>query len=204
MTSGLRSSGEITVSVTAVVDDALGEALWALYLLAFEGLREQAASRHMLTRAEFDLEALDARVTKYIAWRAEEPVGLVTLTTDLTTIPWISPEFYARRYPEQTARDAVFYTSLAVVHPSERLSEAFPRMVGVAADHVLAVEGVFAADMCSLNTGVFRLDRVVTALLTRSWGGVAPVELDRQVFLAWEPAPRGSRVPQPRYAGTAS
>lgn len=200
MTSALRSRGEITIEVTAVVDDAVGDALWGLYLAAFEGLREHAASRHMLTRAEFDLEALDPRVDKYIAWRDTSPVGLVTLTRDLTTVPWISPEFYAARYPAQAAQRTIFYTSLAVVHPTERLSDAFPRLVSLAAEHVKAVEGVFAADMCRLNTEVLRLDRAVTALLTRAWGGVQPVELDRQVFLAWEPAPRAGRrvVPGPR------
>jgi hypothetical protein len=187
MSAGVQQSDELVVQVTRTTDDAVGNALWDLYLLAFEGLRERAASRHMLTRSEFDLEALDERVTKYVAWRDTEPVGLITLATDLTTVPWISPEFYAVRYPGHAERGAIFYTSLAVVHPSERLTDAFARLVAVAAQEVLAADGVFAADMCRLNTDVFRLDRAVTALLTRAWGGVQPVELDRQVFLAWEP-----------------
>ena len=187
MTVPSPAPGVLHVEAVRTVDTATAEDLWALYQLAFESLRTQAASRHMLTRAEFDLEVIDERVTKYVAWRNGRPVGLVSLATDLTTIPWISPEFYARRYPEHAARGAVYYCSLALVHPDERLSDAFLRLVAVAAQDVATADGVFAADMCSLNQDTFRLDRAVTALLTRAWGGVEPVELDRQVFLAWEP-----------------
>ena len=187
--------GVLHIEAVRTVDAATASDLWALYRVAFESLRTQAASRHTLTRAEFDLEVIDERVTKYVAWRNGRPVGLVSLATDLTTIPWISPEFYAHRYPEHAARGALYYCSLALVHPDERLSDAFLRLVAVAAEDVAAADGVFAADMCSLNQDTFRLDRAVTALLTRAWGGVEPVELDRQVFLAWEPQSLARRAP---------
>jgi hypothetical protein len=197
---------EITVTATPTVDADTGDALWHLYLQAFEGLRARAASRHTLTRAEFDLEALDERVMKYVAWRCEAPVGLVTLTTDLTTVPWISPDFYAARYPHHAARGAIFYCSLALVDPAERLTDVFARMVGPAADAIAAAGGVLAADMCRLNVEVVELSRAVTTLLRRRWGGVEPVELDRQVFLAWEPtlASRAAALPAPRPAGPES
>lgn len=202
MTTGLNHlTAPVAVRAAATVDAATGDALWDLYRVSFEGLRTRAASRHSLTRAEFDLEALDPRVTKYVARRAGRPVGLCTLTTDLTTVPWVSPEFYAARYPSQSARDGVFYCSLAFVHPAERLTDAFARMVAVAAADIAAADGVLAADMCRLNLEGFELHEAVTTLLRRAWGEVQPVELDRQVFLAWEPVEPGRRgrdLPGPR------
>ena len=202
MTSGLdQLTAPVVVQATATVDTATGDALWELYRVSFEGLRTRAASRHSLTRAEFDLEALDPRVTKYVACRDGRPVGLCTLTADLTTVPWVSPEFYAVRYPRHAARSAVFYCSLAFVHPAERLTDAFARMVAVAAGDIAAADGVLAADMCRLNVEGFELHQAVTTLLRRAWGDVQPVELDRQVFLAWEPVDPARRirdVPRPR------
>lgn len=205
MTAGLSAArGAVVVRTTRTIDAATGDALWALYGTAFEEMRARAASRHWLSRDEFELEALDARVLKHVAWRGSHPVGLCTVTTDLEAAPWVSPEYYARRYPGHTARGAVHYCNLALVHPGERGTETFALLLEALARGVAADDGVLAADLCRYNVDTLALHDTVTAAMERVWGDVQPVELDRQVFLAWErvPVTPGRRVvPPPRSEG---
>jgi hypothetical protein len=197
--SGARTAA--VVRTTRTVDAATGEALWELYGSAFHELRGRAASRHWLTPQEFRLEALDVRVLKHIAWRGDRPVGLCTVTTDLEAAPWVSPEFYARRYPLHAARRGIHYCNLALVHPEERGTNTFPLLLEALAEGVAADDGVLAADLCGYNIDTLTLHDRVTAAMRRAWGEVRPVELDRQVFLAWEPVPArppASVAPAPR------
>jgi len=43
--------------------------------------------------------------------------------------------------------------------------------------------------MCRFNVDVVELATTVTATLQRAWGSADLVELDCQVYLAWEPVP---------------
>ena len=178
------------VSVTAetTVDAETAEALWEMYYLSFEALQTRAAARQLLTRSDFDLEVLDARVTKYIARGADGTLlGLATLSNDLTTVPWISPEFYEVHYPVHVARKAVYYCGLAMVHPDARNTRAFAQMVSAFGRDIAAAKGILAADMCRFNIDGLELARMVTLMMKRAWGSANQVELDRQVYMAWEP-----------------
>jgi len=183
-------TGPVVVTRESSVDSFTAEVLWNLYLTSFQSLRHRAAARQLLTRSEFDLEALDPRVTKYFA-RSQNgrAVGLLTVSNDLATVPWISPEFYQARYPGHSARAAVFYCGIAMVHPDARSTRAFPQMVSMLGRDVAAADGVLAADMCRFNVDVVELATTVTATLQRAWGSADLVELDCQVYLAWEPVP---------------
>lgn len=189
-TSLATLTGRVVVTADTEVDDPVAHRLWRLYSDCFAGMRTLAASRHLLQRGEFDDHLGDPRVDKLVAWVDEQPVGLVTLTTDLDAVPWISPEFYANRYPAHAQRQSIFYCGLAMVHPFARYTEAFARMVGLRAGDIAAADGVLAADLCRFNVDETELGRMITLLMRRAWGGVDQVELDRQVFLAWEPPAR--------------
>ena len=204
MSTGLSAATPAAVvRTTTTVDAATGEALWALYGSAFAELRTRAASRHWLSRQEFELEALDARVLKHVVWRGGCPVGLCTVTTDLEAAPWVSPEFYARRYPVHAARRGIHYCNLALVHPTERGTNTFALLLAALAQGVADDDGVLAADLCGYHVDTVALQDTVTAAMQRAWGGVRQVELDRQVFLAWEPETAATRpaVPGPRRDG---
>ena len=56
-------TGPVVVTRESSVDSFTAEVLWNLYLTSFQSLRHRAAARQLLTRSEFDLEALDPRVT---------------------------------------------------------------------------------------------------------------------------------------------
>lgn len=179
-----------SVTAETVLELDTADALWGLYELAFAGLTEVAAARQLLSRADFTLEVLDRRVVKYLARAGDgRIVGLCTLSTDLETVPWISPEFYRARYPGQFARRAVFYCGIAMVDPGFRNTRAFPDMVAALGRAVAAADGVLVADMCRFNVDEVQLAATVTRMLRRTWGAARQVELDRQLYLAWEPGP---------------
>jgi len=196
-------TGTAVVTVDSTVDVHTAETLWALCGSSFASLQDKAAARQLLSRAEFELEVLDPRVTKYIARTdSGQIIGLCTLSNDLTTVPWVSPEFYAARYPAYLARGAVFYCGVAMVHSEARLTGAFAAMVSTFGRDIAAANGILAADMCRFNVDVVELASAVTGMMKQAWGAANLVELDRQIYLAWEPANHSPRLPEQRGAGT--
>ena len=195
--SGTSTTGRdgIVLTVDSTLDETTAAELWELYHLAFGELAPHAAARQLLSRRDFALEVLDPRVVKYLARRTDGRIaGLCTLSNDLDTVPWISAEFYRSRYPGHVARRAVFYCGIAMVHPDARTSRAFHDMVAALARDVSAADGVLIADMCRYNVEDLQLARTVTLMMRRFWGSVRHLELDRQLYLAWEP---GHRPPPP-------
>ena len=186
------ASAPLVVTSEWTVDSDIAEALWDLYAISFEPLQHRAAARQLISRADFDLEVLDPRVTKYIARIGTgRIVGFCTLSNDLTTVPWISPEFYQARYPSHSARRAVFYCGIAVVHPDARSTRAFAEMVSAFGRDIAAADGILAADMCRFNVDVVQLTRTVSSMMERAWGSAKLVELDSQMYMAWEPDENG-------------
>ena len=92
-----------------------------LYRPAFEPLKVRSAARQVLTRGEFLEQMRDERVDKYVAWEnGSEPIGMITLTRHLESVPWISPDYFAARYPEHWARNAIYYIGFILAHPRNR------------------------------------------------------------------------------------
>ncbi|MFP3712392.1 hypothetical protein [Puerhibacterium sp. TATVAM-FAB25] len=148
-------AAEVTFE-TAVSGD-VAEGFWKLYLEAFEPLRTRAAARHVLHRDEFDAEMADPRVLKLLA-RDEhgEPVGLTTLATDLDAVPWVSPEFFAARYPEHAARKAIWYVGFTLAHPGRRATRTFMDMLDVLIAYLGEHQVVCAYDVSRFNDDSLR------------------------------------------------
>lgn len=158
--------GSMTVTAHGSLELA-AEPLWELYEDAFGPLRPKAAARQFLTREEFDEELVDNRITKYVAWQDENPVGLATLTRELATIPWISPEFYQERYPEHAARNAVFYLGFVLVRPELKASRTFHRLMEVVTDLVAVESGVIGYDICHFNNATLRFSQRIESFVHR-------------------------------------
>lgn len=141
------------LTIERVLPPEIIEALYPRYLAAFEPVRTKAAARHLLTADEFAQEMRDERIDKYVAWDDAdgEPVGATTLVTDLAAVPWISPEFYARRYPEQYGRGAVFYLGISFVDPHRRCQGAYVLMMGAVGQRLIRDRAVCAYDVCAHN-----------------------------------------------------
>jgi hypothetical protein len=166
----------------AVVTGPAAESLYRLYRRSFEPLRTRAAARQVLTRAEFFSQMEDSRIDKYIAWEGEEePVGIVTVTRHLDAVPWVSPEFYADRYPEQWSRQAVYYLGFTLARRAIRRTSFLDTIVRLCVEPLVAERAVIAYDVCSYNDDVLGFSTRIAEMLGR-FSRSQPVELDSQVY----------------------
>lgn len=134
------------------VEPALVGELYDLYEAAFGPLRVQALARQVLTKSEFATQMDDAAVEKYVAWDDDDrPVGICTLTRRLETVPWISPEYFAARYPEQWQRNAVYYIGFVLAHPSQRHARFMDHLIDVGIGPLVADGAICAYDLCAYN-----------------------------------------------------
>lgn len=174
----------LTVTCSREAPVEIVDQFWPLYEEAFGPLRILAAARHVLTFDEFSAEIADPRIWKYVAFDEDgQMVGLTLLTDDLTTVPWISPEYFEHHYPEQYARRAVFYMGFSLVKPSMRHTRVFAAMLNPTALRVASTRGVCAYDVCGHNDRTFAFGAGIERLLHR----LAEVEvtaIDVQTYYA--------------------
>ena len=158
--------GEVRILCSREPVPDLLASFWPVYEESFGPLRVRAAARQVLTEDEFAAELEDPRVWKYVALDANGALaGLATLTDDITTMPWISPEYYQHHYPDEWNRRALFYGGLFLVRPDMRRYPVTSRMGTCVAQRVAAARGMVAYDMCGFNTGDRFLDRAAAQIL---------------------------------------
>jgi len=175
-----------TVSVETVVPTEASRMFFELYLAAFAPMRTRAAARNVLHEEEFYAEMSDPRVDKYVAWNpAGAPVGLTTLTNDLRTVPWISPEYYAAQFPEHTTRNAVYYLGFTLVHPDARRGTTFTDMIGQVVARLVADRAVVGCDICAYNNSALSFDKNIIKMLTAA-AEVSVEVLDTQTYYSAE------------------
>jgi hypothetical protein len=174
--------GRPEVTALTALDEATARPFWDLYLASFGPLRTRAAARQVLHEAEFFEEMTDPRVWKYVAWDATgRAVGLTTLTRDLETVPWISPEYYQARYPGHFARQAVYYLGFTLVQKGSRNVLSFAAMIEAVVERLRADRAVCGYDICAFNNEAMRFAENIESMLNRS--GLVPVErLDSQTY----------------------
>jgi pyruvoyl-dependent arginine decarboxylase len=143
---------EIRVTMEKEVDYVTAKRYFQLYRDTFGELETSAVARQLLHESEFLEEMLDPRVEKWVAWDDEgQAIGMTTLTKDLSTVPWIEPNYFAHNYPEHHARDAIFYLGFTLVHPAHRGIHVFHAMIEPMTRRVAAENAVCAWDMCLAN-----------------------------------------------------
>lgn len=146
----------VEITLEATIADAEIELFHDLYEQAFGPLRAQAAARQVLHRNEFRAEMTDTRVDKIVARTpAGKPIGLTTLTRHLDTVPWISPEYFATRFPQHAERNAIYYAGFTLVTPTARHGVAFHAMISTVVQILAADGGVVGWDICSYNNSQF-------------------------------------------------
>ncbi|MET7769618.1 hypothetical protein [Nocardia sp. NPDC005366] len=179
---GATGEPEVRVTVeTAIPDDRI-EMFYRLYEEAFGPLRTKAIARQVLHREEFREEMTDPRVLKYVArTEAGEPIGLTTLTRHLETVPWISPEYFAARYPEHAARNAIYYAGFTLVAPSARQGAAFHAMIKSVVQVMVAERAAVGWDICSYNNTQLSFADSIRAVLDEQANVEVAVE-DSQTY----------------------
>lgn len=160
--------GDFSIDCSRDTHPELMASFWPVYEDSFGPLRVLAAARQVLTEDEFSAELHDPRVWKYVALDADgQLAGLTTLADDLSTMPWISPEYYRYNYPDEWQRKALFYSGISLVRPDMRRYPVFSRMVTCLAQRVAAARGVLAFDMCGYNVDERSLARASAQILNR-------------------------------------
>lgn len=177
-------SDAVRVTVEERVDADTARLFYGVYRDTFGELETLAVARQLLHEEEFLEEMQDARVWKIVAWSPEgEVIGLTTLTRHLQTVPWISPAYFTHHYPEQAARDALFYLGFTLVRRDRRRDSIFAAMLERAVDIVTDVRGVCGWDICMYNDDSLALSQQIERLLHR-FSEVEIVPIDRQTYYA--------------------
>lgn len=181
----------MSVQVLQVVEGDLRERAWKLYNLAFDDLRHLAVQRHVMYGSEFDDVMADARVDKYLMWDDDGALqGIATMTTDLYSMPLISPEYFARRWPERYAAGQIYYVGFLGVHPDSHGTGVFAEMVRAMTEPVAKVHGLAILDVCTHNKTHLHLARAISWLVS-TWAAVRMSDLDAQTYVSYDFAVTG-------------
>ena len=107
-----------------VLPDLIGERLdeaWNLYQTAFEHLNAMTIRRHLMYREEFEDVMHDWRIDKWCVLSDDGVLqGLAVYTNDLKSWPLISPDYFARRWPEEFAENRIWYCGFVAVPGHQR------------------------------------------------------------------------------------
>ena len=182
--SGTRTAATAGVRLTIekTICGADQEQFYDVYLGAFTPLRTRAAGRQVLHREEFLAEMSDPRILKYVLWDTDgRPAALSTLTSDLSTVPWISPEYFAERYPEQTARNAVYYWGFVLTRTDRTDSRLFRQIMVAIIAKMCAEQAVCAYDICKFNNDSMRFAQQIETV-ARRYADVTVEALDTQTY----------------------
>jgi hypothetical protein len=165
-----------------VVEPELTFVFYQLYEAAFAPLRVRSMARQALNEAEFTAQMTNGEVLKYVAWDdAGNPVGMCALTRQLESVPWISPDYFAHRYPQHWARNAVWYLNFVLAHPSQRHARFIDQLMEVGIGELIDQGAVCAYDMCAYNDEVLGLGRRLTQRFQRT-SGATPQLVDTQNY----------------------
>jgi len=192
----------------------LREAAWQLYLEAFEELRATAIQRHVYSREEFDAVMEDERVVKYVGRRLRGPqddlalrdvdgadvvqvCALATFTADLTTMPLISPAYFAARWPEHYDKGRCFYIGFVAVHPHYHGTGVFFDVVADMATTVSEAAGVAVLDVCGRNSERYRLPQAILRIAQSRVGTITGTPVDSQTYWAYEAPVATGALPSP-------
>lgn len=156
--------------------------LYPHYETTFGPLREAAAARHVLTLDEFVEEMADPRIDKWIATRESDGafLGLSTLARDLEAVPWASPAYYAARYPEHAARNAIWYLGFSMTDAQAQHNGVFATMLNAMMEAAVENRVIVAWDMCAANV-TSGLNAAITAMLAGG-AGAPTTQVDVQTY----------------------
>jgi hypothetical protein len=113
---------------THIVDTVLADKLWHLYDVAYGGLSEQAVTREMLYRTEFDETIADPTNRLWVLWDDNMPVGMSLVATDIGSTRYLSRAYFELHYPDHMRRGAVHYIMWLVIHPAHVAKGAIIRL----------------------------------------------------------------------------
>jgi len=172
------------VDIRTEVDPLLAEELLAAYHAAFAPLASLSPIRQVFSDADFIAEMANPAIVKFLARDLSGAIcALSTLTNDLSTQPWLSPEYYEQRYPEHFAEGRLYYVGALLVMP-EHQGGPWAHMLLTSVIRWLARRSAIATfDCCSFNVEAVQLPRLISLVSRREAIGHLD-ELGSQHFYA--------------------
>jgi len=159
---------------------------WATYSAAFDELRAATVERNVLYHHEFEALMVDKRVEKHMALdpATDSVVGLATFTNHLETLYWISPEYFAARWPDQYAQKKIWYLGFFAIDPAYRHSGIFEAVIEQMWRPIRAGGGIAALDICGVNISL-GLAGAISRTLKNLTPAVVTEEIDVQTYWAF-------------------
>jgi hypothetical protein len=175
------------VETRTVLEGDLREQAWKLYLQSFDELRYLAVQRHVMYGDEFDAVMADPLVDKFLIWGVDGSLqGLSTMTAHLSSMPLVSPEYFARRWPERYQAGLVFYIGFLGVHPDSHGTGVFGDLVRAMTEPVANLEGLAVIDVCTYNKDKLHLPRAIRWLASTWASSVEMADLDAQTYVGYD------------------
>jgi hypothetical protein len=177
----------MSISTAPIIADDLLEDTWKLYQQAFDSLRYRAAARHVMYASEFDAVMADPRITKYLAHDAQGVLqGAGSMTSDLLALPFLSPEYFAHRWPERYQAGQIYYIGFLAVHPDAYGAGIFGELVEHMTKEVADVDGLAVVDVCADNKDRLHLPRALNSLASTWAPQVQMSTLDTQSYIGYD------------------
>lgn len=172
------------VDVRRYVDLLLAEELLAAYRTAFAPLASLSPVRQVFDADDFIAEMGNPAIVKFVARDVSGAVcAMSTLTNDLTTQPWLSPDYYAKRYPVHVAEGRLYYVGSLMVMPEHQRGPWAHMLLKSVIRWLAERRAIATFDCCSFNVEAVQLPRLIEIVTRREAVGNLE-ELGRQHFYA--------------------
>lgn len=174
------------ITIQREIDDDTAESFLEIYQDSFAPLAKLAAARQSLTDHEFRTEMADPGVLKFLGWDKDGAAcAMAFMANDLKAVPWISPAYFAERFPEHHDRNAIYYYQAMLVRPDHRGTDIIGHMLDAVIRKVAQNEAIAVIDCCRFNVEVVDFPGMVSSVangITRfdEW------EIDSQHYYAYQ------------------
>jgi hypothetical protein len=126
-------------------------------------------------------------VDKYLLHGSDGSLqALSTMTADLRSMPLVSPEYFARRWPERYQAGLIFYIGFLAVHPDSHGTGVFGDLVRAMTEPVADRGGLAVIDVCSYNKDRLHLPRAIRWLASTWASSVEMADLDAQTYVGYD------------------
>jgi hypothetical protein len=180
-------SNNYGVQVFDALPADLLEPAWEFYRTTFAPLSTRAATRHLMTRPEFEALVADRRALKFLTTDDGGLTGLSVMSADLDAVPLISPPFFEANWPERYAENRLVYCVFIGAVPGDRGDGVFVALQQEIYDRMVApVDAAVLLDICMWNETTLRLPWAVEGILTRISGSARATRVDSQSYWLYE------------------
>ena len=101
-------------------------------------------------------------------------------------MPLISPEYFARKWPERYQAGLIFYIGFLAVHPDSHGTGVFGDLVRAMTEPVAVLEGLAVIDVCTYNKDRLHLPRAIRWLASTWASSVEMTDLDAQTYVGYD------------------